>query len=45
MGGPTPELDVADLDRSLAFYVGSRKLPGLDGASGRHRLSIRMAGA
>jgi catechol 2,3-dioxygenase-like lactoylglutathione lyase family enzyme len=22
MGGPTPELDVADLDRSLAFYVG-----------------------
>jgi catechol 2,3-dioxygenase-like lactoylglutathione lyase family enzyme len=22
MGGPTPELDVSDLDRSLAFYVG-----------------------
>ena len=21
MGGPTPELDVSDLDRSLAFYV------------------------
>src|ERR1700742_4269250 len=22
MGGPTPELDVSDLDRSLTFYVG-----------------------
>jgi catechol 2,3-dioxygenase-like lactoylglutathione lyase family enzyme len=22
MGGPIPELDVSDLDRSLAFYVG-----------------------
>jgi catechol 2,3-dioxygenase-like lactoylglutathione lyase family enzyme len=22
MGGPTPELDVSDLDRSLGFYVG-----------------------
>jgi catechol 2,3-dioxygenase-like lactoylglutathione lyase family enzyme len=22
MGGPIPELDVSDLDRSLAFYIG-----------------------